>query len=284
VTPSAADAAVESAVRRFGAEAWPGVVVTPRYRCRYFTWGTGPPLVFVHGLTDRARSFALVMARLADRFTCISVELANGRDDGANLAAYRHRHHVDDLVCLLDHLGYESVNLIGVSYGSTIALRTLAEAPSRVRRCVLQGGFARRPLKWFERVPARLARPWPGLLDDVLGRRLVLSRLDRAPFAAAPRAAYRFCNACTLSTPIRALTHRTLLLERLDLRPLLPAVRHPVLMIDGDDDRIVPEVYHAEVATAVPEVRRVVVAKCGHYHHYTHPGPVADAIRDFLLS
>jgi len=284
MTPAAAEADAETALRRFEAEARPGAVATPRYRCRYYVWGNGPPLVFVHGLTDRAKSFALVMARLADRFTCVSVELANGRDDGANLTAYRHRHHVEDLVVLFDHLGNERVDLFGSSYGSTIALRALVEASGRIRRCVLQGGFARRPLRWFERVPARLTRPWPGVIDDVLGRRLVLNRLDRDQFATVHRTAFRLYRDCTGSTPIRALTHRTLLLDRLDLRPALPVIRHPVLMIDGDDDRIVPEAWHAEVATGLPDCRRVILAKCGHYQHYTHPGPVAAAVRDFLLS
>jgi pimeloyl-ACP methyl ester carboxylesterase len=275
---------VRTAVRRFTAEAQLGLVVTPRYRARYVVWGSGPPLVFVHGLTDRAKSYALVMPRLADRFTCIAVELANGLDDGANLMAYRHHHHVDDLVCVLNHLGHDRVDLVGSSYGSTIALRTLALAPDRVRRCILSGGFARRPLAWFERIPAILARPWPGRVGDVLGRQLVLGRLDKAQFACAHPDVYRLFRDCTNSTPIRALTHRSLLLADLDLRPILPSIPHTVLVIGGDDDRIVPQKYRAELAAGLPNVREVEIAGCGHGPQYTHPGPMAEAIREFLFT
>jgi pimeloyl-ACP methyl ester carboxylesterase len=283
---TAADAGpdVRTAVRRFATEARPGIVASPRYRARYVVWGSGPPLVFAHGLTDRAKSFALVMPRLADRFTCIAVELANSLDDGANLTAYRHHHHVDDLVCVLNHLGYDRVDLVGSSYGSTIALRTLALAPDRVRRCILSGGFARRPLAWFERIPAILARPWPGRIGDVLGRRLVLGRLDKAQFACAAPDVYRLFRDCTNSTPIRALTHRTLLLASLDLRPTLPSIPHSVLLIGGDDDRIVPQKFRAELAAGLTNVRQVEIAGCGHGPQYTHPGPMADAIREFLLT
>src|SRR5262249_61984882 len=38
------------ALGRWGREATQGICDTGRYRCRYFTWGEGPPLLFVHGL------------------------------------------------------------------------------------------------------------------------------------------------------------------------------------------------------------------------------------------
>src|SRR4029077_19921699 len=93
--------------------------------------------------------------------------------------------HAEDRIRLLDHLGYDRVDLLGSSYGSTVAIRVLESYPGRVRRGVLQGGFARRPLRWFERGPARLARYWPGRLDEVPGRMYVLDRLDGAQVAAA---------------------------------------------------------------------------------------------------
>ena len=50
------------------------------------------------------RSFAMVMHRQADRFTCVSYELADGLRDGAALGRYRHADHVADLLALTDHL------------------------------------------------------------------------------------------------------------------------------------------------------------------------------------
>jgi pimeloyl-ACP methyl ester carboxylesterase len=275
--------AIETALRRAETEMRYGWVSTPRYRCRYALWGEGPPLVFVHGLTDRAMSFALVLSRLTDKFTGVIFELAEGLADGARLGAYRHRHHAEDLIVLLDHLGYDQVNLVGSSYGSTIALRTTATYPSRVRRLVLQGGFARRPLRWFERGPARLARYWPGRIGDVPGRGPVLDRLDGPQFVAAPAEAYQLFRGITSSTPIRAFTRRSLVLDRLDLRPWLPDIRLPVLLVGGDDDWIVPRRYEAELEAGLSDVRRVEIARCGHYPQYTQPEAMADAIRNFLL-
>jgi pimeloyl-ACP methyl ester carboxylesterase len=175
------------------------------------------------------------------------------------------------------------VNLLGSSYGSTIALRALGTYPKRFLRCILQGGFARRPLHWYERGPARATRFWPGRLREVPGRSVVLARLDGPQFAGAPPDVYSFFLNCTESTPIRALTRRALVLDRLDLRLWLPDILQPVLLLGGDDDRIVPMSCETALESGLPNVRRVVIVRCGHYPQYTHPGQMTDAIASFLL-
>ncbi|HEY1188792.1 MAG TPA: alpha/beta hydrolase, partial [Gemmata sp.] len=137
---------------------------TGRYVMRFAVWGSGPPLVIVHGLSDAVRGFAMVMHRLAAHFTCIGYELPNGLDDGAKLGAYHHRDYTSDLFALLDHLKLERVALLGSSFGTTVALRAMAERPERFTKCVLKGGFAYRPLKWYERLGARQGRYWSGRL------------------------------------------------------------------------------------------------------------------------
>src|SRR5579864_1981936 len=91
-------------LERFEREASWGECATGRYRCRYFVWGSGPPLVFVHGLCDEADSFVLPIAPLSREFRCIAYDLPLGNGDGANLRGYRHGHLVADLYALLDHL------------------------------------------------------------------------------------------------------------------------------------------------------------------------------------
>src|SRR5581483_233195 len=93
-----------AALAAFDREARPGTLDTGRYRMPYFVWGAGPPLVFIHGLADLAKSFVPVMAALRRDFTCVGYELPAGGPDGARLGAYRHRHLVADLIALLDHL------------------------------------------------------------------------------------------------------------------------------------------------------------------------------------
>ena len=275
-----------TALARLTAEANPGVVVTPRYRLRYFTWGPAsdrPPVAFIHGMADRAQSFAMVMARLVDAgYRCVGYELPNGSGDGANLGMYRHSHFSADLLALLDHLSIDRADLFGSSFGSTIALRTAAQHPDRVRRVVLQGGFARRPLLRWERGLCRLGRYWPWRMSDLPFRVKEMDRLEGRHFRGGPPAAWRFLLANSGATPCRAAARRTLLIDTLDLRPRLAAVTAPVLMLGGDDDTVVPRGCEAEVEAGLRDVRRVGFAGCGHYPQYTHPNGVAAAVADFL--
>src|SRR5690606_8271748 len=106
--------------------------------------------VFVHGMADVARSFALVMHRLADRYTCVAYELPDGTTDGSALGRYTQSEYVADLTALLDHLGFARAAVVGSSFGSLVTLAALAAVPHRFPAAVLQGGFACRPFAWWE--------------------------------------------------------------------------------------------------------------------------------------
>ena len=240
------------------------------------------PLIFIHGMNDQVRSFAMVMAELVDRgFTCIGYELPDGRD-GANLGAIQHHHYMDDLIAFLDDLQLNQAILVGSSFGTTIALRTMAKHPDRVHAAILKGGFARRPLERWQRGLSRLGRYWHFTMSELLLRETVLERFEKQQFIGCPDAVFRFLLQCSGTTPCRAAARRTLLIDKLDLRPLLPNIRHEVLMIGGDRDTIVPRECEREVEEGLPNVRRLELEQCGHYPQYTRPRQTAEAIAEFL--
>src|SRR5262249_44804128 len=141
-----------NAQERFEREAHHAVCDTGRYRCPYFSWGEGPPLVFVHRLADSRRAFLMPMALLSRHFRCLAYALPPGRGDGARLKPYAHDDLVADLNAILDHAGVRQTYLYGSSFGSTIVLAALHANPQRFPRAILQGGFAQRrlaPAEWL---------------------------------------------------------------------------------------------------------------------------------------
>lgn len=272
-----------TASTRFTREARSGVVDTGRYRLGYRAWGSGPPVVFVHGMADVGRSFLMVMARLAGAFTTVEYDLPDGLSDGCAIGRYTHREYVADLLALLDHLGFRRAAVVGSSFGSTIALSAFAAAPDRFSHGILQGGFARRPLLWWQFRLAQLARFWPGYQGDWPAiHDFVMARVEAHLKAHVPPEVWQFFLANHGRTPCRAAAVRTLTIGATDLRPVLPTLRLPFLQLGGDRDPLVPKPYETEITAAVPGVRRVEFAGCGHYPQYTHPGPMADAIARFL--
>jgi pimeloyl-ACP methyl ester carboxylesterase len=264
-------------------EARRGVIDTGRYRMPFFVWGSGPPVVFIHGLADQSRSFVPVMAALRREFTCIGYELPAGGSDGARLGAYRHPHLVADLIALLDHLRIRQTSLFGSSFGSTIALATLHDHPDRATRAVIQGGFAFRPLAPWERILCDFARYWPGPMATLPLRDRLHHPTEVHLFDGRPEL-WEFHRENFDVAPKAAVARRGLMILDVDLRRQLPAIRQPVLMICGDSDATVPAVCDGPLLEGLPNVARVELPACGHYPHYTHAPLVAEIVRQFLAA
>src|SRR5260370_28103014 len=75
---------------KFQREAIRGVCETGRYRCPYYIWGTGPPIVMIPRLADDGLSFLFVSALLAPHFRFIAYDLPAGAEDGARLRRSAH--------------------------------------------------------------------------------------------------------------------------------------------------------------------------------------------------
>lgn len=272
-----------AAMRSFQREAVHRTLDTGRYRLRYFTWGSGPPIVFIHGMSDAARAFVMVMHRLVANFTCVGYELPNGLTDGSRLVRYTHTEYTADLLSLLDHLKLPRAAVVGSSFGSTIALAALAAAPERFTHGVSQNGFAFRPLDRLERLLAHLARFWPGWFGDWPEiHREVMWRVDWPTLSILPPEVERFYLVNSGRTPLRASCLRSITIDRTDLRLALPGLRMPILLLTSDQDSLVLPVCAQEMARLLPDVRHVEFQNAGHHPHYSHPGPMASAIAGFL--
>lgn len=276
------DLPLEQALDRFEREAERGVCDTGRYRCRYYVWGSGPPLLFIHGLSDTSSSFVLPIARLSQRFRCIAYDLPTGQGDGACLARTTHASLVEDLFALLDHLNQRRSYVFGSSFGSTIALVGMHQRPDRLPRAILQGSFARRPLAPAELLLARMARYWPWPLRYLPFRKEVLIRADQGPFQAGPTSVWQYYLANSGATAMAAVATRALLMHRLDLRALLPEIRQPILMLCGDRDPAVGRACEDDLLHGLPNVGRVEFANCGHFPYFTHPAALAEMVGRFL--
>src|SRR5438552_921566 len=73
-------------------------------------------------------------------------------------------------------------------------------------------------------------------------------KADGPAFEHVPAEVWDFQRANTAPTPLRAFARRALMVAENDLRPLLPAIRHPVLLIAGDRDAVVSRASADELA------------------------------------
>ena len=208
--------------------------------------------------------------------------MPSGDGDQARLGGYRHQHYADDLIRLLDHLQLERTYVFGSSFGTTIVLRALADHSPRFARAVLQGGFARRRVGTAEVALARFARYWKGRMRSLPVRTALRSPKERSVFDALPPDRARFMADNCGSAPIAAVARIGLLIAKLDLRPLLAKVVMPVRLIGGDRDSIIAPHYEQELLQGLPNAERIEIPECGHLPQYTHPGLLAELMRQFF--
>jgi pimeloyl-ACP methyl ester carboxylesterase len=265
--------------RKADVRTWDG----PRHRLTFRVLGEGVPIVLLPGLASTYRGYAPTLLRLSQRFRTITLDYpGENRDDGADLGQIQHDDLVDDVIELLDHLKLSSAFLFGLSFGSTISLKALYRAPERFPRAVLQGAFARRRLMPPERLALALGRRIKGTTSRLPFHELGLSRNNKTTFPShSPDRWDHYVEENGL-TPIAGLTHRLDLLDRLDLRSILPAIRQDVRVIHGTVDRIVPMKFHEDLVAGLPKGRSILMEDVGHQPHWTHPEELARLVDDFF--
>jgi pimeloyl-ACP methyl ester carboxylesterase len=256
----------------------------PRYRLTYRTIGQGPALVIVPGMASTYRIYALLANRLSDRFKTIVYEYpADEADDRAELAKISHKDLADDLLGLLDHCHLGRAFLVGISFGSTVMMRALYRRPRQFPRAAILAGFARRRLAILERLALQLGALVPGTCERLPWRRAVLSYNSKLEFPSVIADRFPFYLEQNGLTPIRSLAHRARMLADLDLRPILAAITPELLIIHGNDDRIVPRRDFDLLKAALPSAETMILPNAGHQLQLTHAELVARLLGDWFL-
>ena len=119
--------------------------------------GSGPPIVFLHGVGSSSATWVSVAERLSPDFTCIRLDLLGHGDSPVpdDPTEYTRDRALDDIDDLLDTLDQPAI-LVGHSLGGYLALAHAATRPNATRGIVVlnTGPGFRDPAKreaWNER-------------------------------------------------------------------------------------------------------------------------------------
>jgi len=250
--------------------------------------GDGPALVLVHGWAMHGGVFAPLLARLRDRYTLHLVDLPGhgySRDDETplTLAAC-----VDAIVARTPPAVW-----IGWSLGGLFALHAAA-ASAQVRGLAMISATPR-----FVDDDGADGQPWPhavaaevfaqfardlhsdyrGTLDRFLVLDTIGAEHGRDELRTLRQQLFARCEPAQ-----RVLQQGLSLLERTDLREVLPRLPVPSLWISGRRDRLVPPAGMRDAASLAPHSAYLEIAGGGHAPFLGHADQVAQAIDDFASS
>ncbi|MFN0155808.1 MAG: alpha/beta fold hydrolase [Gaiella sp.] len=98
-------------------------------------WGSGPPLVCLHGVTSHGRRYETMAARLPGR-RVLGVDLRGHAGSGWD-PPWTVAQHIEDLVETAAALEVERADWVGHSFGGLLVARLTVERPDLVSRAVL---------------------------------------------------------------------------------------------------------------------------------------------------
>jgi haloacetate dehalogenase len=101
--------------------------------------GDGPPLLLLHGFPQTHRMWRRIVPALARRFAVVCADLRGYGDSGCpdsddTHAPYAKRTLAQDLIALMDRLGFRRFAVAGHDRGGRVAYRLALDHPERVSR------------------------------------------------------------------------------------------------------------------------------------------------------
>jgi len=245
-------------------------VTVAGHRMHYFVEGPagGPPVVLVHGLGGRAEDWRDLAPYLTQAgFRVYLPDLPGyGQSDKPADFSYSVPDEAEAVVGFFDALGLKQVDLGGWSMGGGIVQHVAAKHPERVRRLMLfdSVGIWQKPTwnVWL------FTPTTPGELDQLDA--LLMPHPPQIPgFVARDILRISSQNAWVIQRAVK-----TMMTGRDATDALLPALKMPVLIVWGAEDRIFSTTMAEKMHSLVPQSELEIIPGCGHLA----PGQCAAAI------
>lgn len=250
----------------------------------YERYGSGPPLVLLHGVGHRRQAWGAVLGRLTPHRDVIMVDLpGHGESPPLTLAG---RPVLDAMLAevtrLLDELGLDRPHVAGNSLGGRLALEAGVRGRAATVTALSPAGFWRNRgeiaydravFKIMELAGARTQRFAPALVRSTAGRAILYGAIVSRPSRLTPQQALGDATAFLAATD--AL--HVILAGMTNFTGAMPA-GVPVMIAWGTRDRLLfPG--QARVAKAyLPQALLVPLPGCGHVPMTDDPPLVADVL------
>lgn len=182
-----------------------------------------------------------------------------------------------DVVELLDHLEIAKVHFLGVSLGGMTGQWLGYRAPERIDRLILANtsAYMGPPAGWADRIAAVLENGMEPMVEPVLERWFTPDFRESGDaevvkigqlLERTKAAGYAGCSAA---------------IRDMDMRPILPLISVPTLVVAGLKDPATPPEHAQYLANNIPDAS-LVELNAAHLSNVELPDEFSDAVRNFL--
>ena len=230
----------------------------------YEYFGRGRPLIFIHGWLGSWRYWVPAMDALSEEYRVYAFDLWGFGDSDKSKQEYSVRSYVELLNAFIQKLGVLGpMPLVGHALGATVAIAFALEYPEEVDR-VLAVSL---PLSG-ETINRRFLAGGSSIFDRVLGR--------------SPTAGYDTIEEEASRAAPDAIHDSVESVIDLDLRSKLPALRHPLLVLYGENDSVILPSPESEFQALSSNIRVLSMPEARHFPMLDRSSQFNRLLLDFL--
>jgi pimeloyl-ACP methyl ester carboxylesterase len=242
----------------------------------------GEPLVLIQGLSADRRGWLMQRGALGERYRLLLVDNRGVGESDRPAGPYDLGEMADDVLAVLDEVGWASAHVMGASMGGVIAQILGVLHPERVRSLVL-ACTACRHAPWRR----ELLEAWKATALDE-GMKTFAQR--NAKWLVGPRSVRRFWPVLNLFGGLALNAEPDAFAAQVDailqadetLRHALSGVTAPTIVIVGSQDVLTPMADAEEVAEAIPGSLLAVVRGGAHGFMFEHSKVFNSTVLTFL--
>ncbi len=257
--------------------------------------GSGPPLVFIHGLAGCWQNWLEQLPVFAAERRVIAIDLPGFGFSAMPRETISISGYARIVEGLLHELGVDAAAVVGNSMGGFIGAELAIDYPERVERLVLvsSAGITTDHAPIGRLVPALrfaerallIATGAVAARSDTVARRRRLRLVTLSIAVAHPTLLPGPLSAEQLRgsgkpgfiDAFQSITHYA-------IRDRLPQIAAPTLIVWGANDRLVPQRDAEVFARLIPDARKIVYADTGHVSMLERPGRFNADLHSFLES
>lgn len=253
----------------------------------YEIYGEGKPLLFLPGILGSTKTYDLVLGDLPKSRTCILIESAGQGETTFPISCkpeyFCVERHTDNVISLLEHLGINELDIVGLSYGSVISINLAKHLGKRINKIVLLAALLCNKTAHYKNWNTL----WGSCSYDLDSfTRIGLGLLFSEDFLAAmedPFATMKDSYANFSEKHLIAFRNNLKSASSFDIPPAFESLKQDILCIHGETDIIHPvhelnnyleKVGKADIIDIIPDA--------GHGLHVEVPEIISQKISDFL--
>jgi pimeloyl-ACP methyl ester carboxylesterase len=266
----------------------PFVAAKDGHQIHFHDWGSGPPVVLIHGWPLSADMWEHQSHQLAvNGFRVVAYDRRGFGRSGKPWHGHDYDTFADDLAALIAALDLRGAALAGFSMGGGEVARYLGRhGAGRVAKAVLIGAVPPFLLKTADNPNGAPAELFEEMMTAIAADRPGFFAGFGPGFYGPPKVSDAVL-AWTLDMAMQASLRGTLECVRAfgftDFRPDMKAFTVPTLILHGAQDAIVPLAISAQAsAAAIPGARLVTYPDAGHGLCWTHKDRVNADLLAFL--